>query len=118
MKRIAILACEKANHCCAACSCLDAFAERTGAFGAYTEPLRLIGFFRCEACVPQAEVPGKGDLEKLERLCDQRADAVHLGVCAAENGKICPYMAVLESWLQSRGIRIVHGTHRTKGPAF
>ena len=69
MKKIVILACQKANTVCTGAACLRAFNQRTRSFAQYqNEEIELEAFFRCNGC----DVWDDGMQEKLERLIEQR----------------------------------------------
>lgn len=112
MKKIAILACLKANDVCAGCSCLNALDARRAYFQEYAgEEVKLCAFMRCSQCgvAPEAD---KGMTEKLERLAKEGVETAHIGVCAKrKDGSICPYMQKTANWLEEHGIRVVWGTH-------
>lgn len=113
MKKIAILACEKSNRVCAGCACLNAFYDRRKSFERYVgEDLRLVAFMRCSHCVEEIDpMEDPGFLEKLERLIQEGAECVHIGICAKKNGEICPGMARMAHAFEERGIEVVWGTH-------
>ena len=51
MKKIVILACQKANTVCTGAGCLKAFNQKTKSFARYqNEEIELEAFFRCNGC--------------------------------------------------------------------
>lgn len=115
MKKIAILACLKANNVCAGCSCMKAFYEKTGSFARYGgEEIRLTAFMRCSHCMD--EIPpmeDRGTREKLDRLASEGTEVVHVGVCAMkrESGDLCLGMQYLVEQCRARGMDVVMRTH-------
>lgn len=113
MKKIAILACRNSNQVCAGCACLNAFYDRKKTFERYAEEeLRLTAFMRCSKChteIPPLEEPGFQ--EKLERLIREGTECIHIGICAKQNGEICPGMAQMAKAFEDRGMEIIWGTH-------
>lgn len=112
MKKIAILACLKANDVCAGVSCLEALAERRAYFQEYSgEMVKLCAFLRCSQCgADPEEVPGMR--EKLDRIVKCGVETAHIGVCAQrQDGSVCPQMAKTAQWLENHGIHVVWGTH-------
>ena len=112
MKKIAIVACLRANDVCAGVSCLSALEERRGHFQRYKgEPVRLCAFLRCSQCgVDPKGHPGM--MEKLEHLVSCGVETAHIGVCASRrDGTVCPHVAKTASWLEEKGVHIVWGTH-------
>ena len=112
MKKIAILACLKANEVCAGVACLNAFEDRLAHFTEYAnEEVRLCAFMRCSECGKYPE-ESRGMTEKLERILRCGVETVHIGVCAKKrDGTVCPYMEKTAEWLENHGIRVVFGTH-------
>lgn len=112
MKKIAILACLKANEVCAGVSCLDALDARRAHFAEYAgEEVKLCAFMRCSECGTTPE-ESRGMTEKLERLLKCGVETVHVGVCAKKrDGTVCPYMMRTVEWLEKHGINVVWGTH-------
>ena len=115
MKRIAILACLRANDVCAGCGCLSALQDRTRHFERYAgEDVRLVAFMRCSHCIREGGSPmdDAGFVEKLERLVSEGTGVVHVGVCAGKGpADACPGMARMTREFQARGIEVVWGTH-------
>jgi predicted metal-binding protein len=111
MRKIAILACLKANDVCTGEACLHAYRERSGAFLRYAgEDTELAAFLRCNGCQSCPE-NDPGMLEKLDRLQTLGVSALHLGVCAAPGGRECPNIARIAAMAEKRGMKIVRGTH-------
>lgn len=113
MKRIAILACLKANDVCAGCGCLNAFYNRHGAFEHYVgDELRLTAFMRCSHCVNELDpLEDPGFLEKLDRLVNEGTECVHIGICAQHDGEPCPGMWRMADAFSQRNVEIEWGTH-------
>ena len=113
MKKIAILCCLNANDVCAGVGCLNSFNGKDKAFACWAgQEVKLGAFLRCSHCgVPPTE--DEGMIEKLERLCREGVEAVHVGICAYQKdaGAVCPHMAESARWLEERGIRVLWGTH-------
>ncbi|MCD8119327.1 MAG: CGGC domain-containing protein [Lachnospiraceae bacterium] len=112
-KKIAILACLKANDVCAGASCLRALEERKAAFSVYNgQQVYLCAFARCSVCGKHLE-DDLGMQEKLERMISEGVSVVHIGVCAMLEDRItsCPYMVEKASWLEEHGLKVVWGTH-------
>lgn len=112
MKKIAILACLRANDVCAGASCLSALEERRAYFRGYEgESVRLCAFLRCSQCGVDPE-ENTGMLEKLERIVRCGVETAHIGICAfRKDGTVCPHMAKTAAWLEEQGIEILWGTH-------
>ena len=112
MKKIAILACLKANDVCAGVSCLQALHARKASFAQYQgEEVMLCAFLRCSQC-QQNPLADKGMMEKLHRILSCQVDVAHIGVCAKKrDGTPCPFMEQAADFLSEHGIRIVWGTH-------
>lgn len=114
MKRIAILACQRANDVCAGCACLNAFYDRRASFAQYArEELRLTAFMRCSHCISErSPLTDPGFLEKLDRLIDEGVECVHIGICAKQSdGGVCPGMKAMADCFEERGVHVVWGTH-------
>lgn len=114
MKKIAILACLRANNVCAGAGCLSALEERRAHFREYEgESVRLCAFLRCSQCgVDPEEAPGM--VEKLEQIVKCNVETAHIGICATgKDGTVCTHMAKTAFWLKEKGIKIVWGTHGT-----
>ena len=114
MKRIAILACLRANDVCAGCSCLNALHDRRAAFARYgNESIRLTAFMRCSRCVRDADpLQDEGFMEKLQRLAEEGTETIHIGICAGrDESSRCPGMVRMAHAIEEKGIRVVWGTH-------
>ena len=115
MKKIAILACLRANDVCAGCGCLNAFQDRRKHFERYAgEDVRLTAFMRCSHCLWEDGEPMEdaGFVEKLERLVSEGTEVVHVGVCAGRDADTaCPGMAKMVREFEARGVEVVWGTH-------
>lgn len=116
MRKIGILACNKANKVCAACSCLNAFNDKTFAFKAYeNEDVILGAFFRCSHCQDVSVEEDKDFQDKVERLKRENIEVMHVGVCMERtdsNGPSCKKVADMKRYLEDEGIKVVVGTHR------
>ena len=110
MKKIAILACLRANDVCAGAACLDALNDRRAHSQIYEgEPVRLCAFLRCSQCGVDDD---PGMMEKLERIVSCGVETAHIGICASKrDGTVCPHMAKAAAWLEEQGIQIIWGTH-------
>ena len=114
MKRIAILACLKANDVCAGCGCLSALYDRKARFERYAgEEIRLTAFMRCSHCVREGDpMEDPGFVEKLDRLVQEGTEVVHIGVCAGRDDEsACPGMRRMARAFSERGVEVVWGTH-------
>ena len=115
MKKIAILACLRANDVCAGCGCLNAFYDRRKHFERYAgEELLLTAFMRCSSCLREGGDPMEdaGFVEKLERLAQEGTQSVHIGVCAGKDADTaCPAMRRMAHAFEEKGVEIVWGTH-------
>lgn len=115
MKKIAILACLKANNVCAGVSCLQAFYGRKASFARYQgEELTLCAFLRCSQCSQndQSILSDKGMMEKLHRILGCGVEVAHIGGCAKKrDGTPCAYMEQAADFLSGQGVQIVWGTH-------
>lgn len=109
MKKIVILACQKANTVCTGAGCLKAFNQKTKSFARYqNEEIELEAFFRCNGC----DVWDDGMQEKLERLIFLQPDAVHMGICTKyKDGTRCPTIKRIVDALSEIGAVPVDGTH-------
>ena len=109
--KIAILHCLNANDVCAGAACLKAFNAKARHFASYGDtPLELIAFGRCSGCGTGID---PGFREKLDRMVSEGAEVCHLGVCTIqpETGSECPTITEAAAYLESKGLRIVRGTH-------
>ena len=86
MKRIAILACLRANDVCAGCGCLSALQDRTRHFARYAgQEVRLTAFMRCSCCVRE-------DGEPMETHFDAMlSDGILILTDTAEEEQIMQY---------------------------
>ncbi len=116
-KKVLIFYCKRIqNHTCVACAkCHKGASELAGDFGVHGEDVEIVGMTDCGDCpgllMPRA-VMVKGFVEKL---IDNRVDAVHLGTCikqAVEHGE-CPFdLDIMKMKLEDKlGIPVVVGTH-------
>lgn len=109
--KIAILNCLQANEVCAAAACLKAFNAKSRSFAQYgDEPLELVALARCNGCGNGIDA---GFREKLERIVNEGAEAVHLGVCTIqrETKKECPTITEAAAWLEEHNVKVIRGTH-------
>ncbi|MBQ8108544.1 MAG: CGGC domain-containing protein [Clostridia bacterium] len=114
MKKIAILACLRANDVCAGCGCLNALYDRRKFFERYAgQEVRLTAFMRCSHCVREGNpMKDEGFVEKLERLASEGTQAVHIGVCAGRDAATaCPGMAKMARAFEEKGLEVIWGTH-------
>lgn len=70
----------------------------------------------CSGCKeerPQEPEEDAGMAEKLERLSAEGISVIHIGVCRVQtDGQECERMIKIGNMLETRGIRVVRGTHR------
>ena len=114
MKKIAILRCLHSNDVCTGAACFDAFNHKKAHFAAYQEELELVAFWSCNGCDGLEYAP-EGLEEKIERIFSCGIDVLHIGVCTRikEQGvvKECPVISEIAQRFESRGIKVVRGTH-------
>ncbi len=105
---IAIVVCERTSEACPATACLLSFQGRKVKFKEYDSDARLVGFFSCGGC------PGRRISRLLNNLNKSvKIDVVHLGSCMVreEYQPPCPNRESIIKMIQSKGIKVVEGTH-------
>ncbi len=111
MKRIAVLTCLEATHICSGASCFSALNNRRAFFADYAgEQIELVAFFHCNGCAADYDNDAEY-LEKIERVCAERPDVIHVGKCTYYKGALCPVIGRMIDYFKKRDIPIVIGTH-------
>ncbi len=111
MKKIAVLTCLKATHICSGASCFDAINDRRAFFADYAgEEVKVVAFFHCNGCDADYENDAEY-IEKIERVCSQQPDAIHVGKCTFYKRDLCPVIGNMIDYFKSKGIKIIIGTH-------
>ncbi len=116
MIKIGTLTCFHSNNVCARVGCLKAFQNRSDFFEGYSSDTVLAAMMTCNGC--KAENPSEPDedegiLEKIDRLVSEDIKVMHVGVCRLNREKKeCPRITGICKMIESRGIRVVRGTHR------
>ncbi|MGI6452397.1 MAG: CGGC domain-containing protein [Syntrophomonadaceae bacterium] len=105
--RIAIVRCEAVSEVCPGIACFKAFNARRIHFKQYDENTEIIGFFTCGGC------PGRRISRLADTLQKHHVDAIHLSSCMLLEGDYppCPHIDEIKKNLESKGIKIVEGTH-------
>lgn len=105
--RIAVVRCETVSEVCPGVACFRAFSERHSHFAQYGDNTEIIAYFTCGGC------PGRRVSRLVEKLVDHGLDAVHLSSCMMLEGDYpkCPYRNQIKKSIESKGIRVVEGTH-------
>ncbi len=111
MKKIAILTCLHATGVCSGAACFSALNERRAHFEAYAgEAVEMTAFFHCNGCT--ADYANDAEyLEKIERVCSGKPDAIHVGKCTYHKRPLCPVIARMIDYFRANGITVVMGTH-------
>lgn len=115
MRKIGILTCARSNDVCTRAGCLNAFNERRDFFGDYEQEVRLGALMTCNGCrndTPESPSEDEKMKEKVERLCKEGIDTVHVGVCRMHGGKECPRITEICGMIEDKGIAVIRGTHR------
>jgi predicted metal-binding protein len=105
--RIAIVRCETVSEVCPGVACFKAFNSRHAHFQEYNDDCEIIGYFTCGGC------PGRRVSRLVEKLADHGLDAVHLSSCMMLEGDYpkCPHRKQIRASIESKGIRVIEGTH-------
>ncbi len=111
MKKIAVLTCLKATQVCSGAACFDAINDRRATFEEYVdEEVKVVAFFHCNGCKADYD-NDEQYIEKIERVCSQEPDAIHIGKCTFYQRDLCPVIDNMINYFKSKGIKIVIGTH-------
>lgn len=114
--RIGILTCIHSNDVCTRAGCLNAFCRRTDFFRDYPKDTELAVLMTCNGCReerPAEPEQDEGILEKLDRVVEEHVKIIHVGVCRfLENKEECERITKICRMLETRGIRVIRGTHR------
>lgn len=120
MRKIGTLTCLRSNQVCARASCLKAFNERGGYFGAYPAGTQLAAMMTCNGCksVTETEPPDdRGIREKIQRMQKEGVEIVHVGVCTVRrDGGECERITAIRRMLEEAGIPTSDGTHFSSAP--
>jgi len=105
--RIAVVRCETVSEVCPGVACFKAFNNRKQNFKTYGEDAEIIGYFTCGGC------PGRRVSRLVDSLKKHGLDVVHLSSCMklAGNYPPCPHYDEIRKNIESKGIRVVDGTH-------
>ncbi len=110
-KRIAMLTCLNATEVCSGAACFKALNERKATFGVYEEmPVEVVAFFHCNGCDADYD-HNDAFMEKMERVCSMKPDAIHVGICTKKDGVRCPVIEEMIAYFETDNIKIVYGTH-------
>ncbi|MBO8158287.1 MAG: CGGC domain-containing protein [Thermosyntropha sp.] len=105
--RIAVVRCEIVSEVCPGIACFKAFNARQQQFASYGDNVEMIGFFTCGGC------PGRRVSRLVDTLLKYDVDVVHLSSCMMleEDYPRCPNRAQIKRTIESKGIKVVEGTH-------
>ncbi|MDD2620182.1 MAG: CGGC domain-containing protein [Syntrophomonadaceae bacterium] len=106
-QRIAIVRCETVSEVCPGIACFKAFNNRRLAFAGYDKDAEIIGFFTCGGC------SGRRVSRLVDKLLKYNLTAVHLSSCMMleDDYPRCPHLAEIKNSIESKGIKVVEGTH-------
>jgi len=105
--RIAVVRCETVSEVCPGVACFKAFNGRKQNFKSYDQDAEIIGYFTCGGC------PGRRVSRLVDSLKKHGLDVVHLSSCMKLTGNYppCPYYDEIRKNIESKGIKVVDGTH-------
>lgn len=105
--KIAVVRCETVSETCPGVACFKAFNARKIHFEPYDENTEIVGFFTCGGC------PGRRVSRLVDNLKKHGLDVVHLSSCMLLEGNYpsCPYHEDIKKTIESKGIKVVEGTH-------
>lgn len=105
--KIAVVRCETVSEVCPGVACFKAFNARKIHFSEYDENTEIIGYFTCGGC------PGRRVSRLVSSLKKHGLDVVHLSSCILLEGNYpkCPYIDDIKEMIESKGIKVVEGTH-------
>ncbi len=105
--KLAVVRCEIVSEACPGAGCFKAFNQRQKMFAHYGEQALIIGFFTCGGCC------GRRVSRLVDALLKHDLEVVHLSSCLVmEKGTpYCPHKAEIKQMIESKGIRVVEGTH-------
>lgn len=105
--RIAVIRCETVAEVCPGAACFKSFYRRHSHFAPYREDTEIIGFITCGGC------PGRRISRLVDGLIKHGLDAVHLSSCMLLEGDYpaCPHVANIKALIESKGLKVVAGTH-------
>ncbi len=111
MKKIAVLTCLEATAVCSGAACFNAINGRRAFFSDYAdEAVEIVAFFHCNGCDADYD-NDKEYIEKIERVCSQQPDVIHVGKCTYYKGNMCPTIQRMIDYFEQKDIKIVIGTH-------
>ena len=107
VKRIAVVRCETVSEVCPGTACFKAFNSRTKMFKGYGPETEMIGFFTCGGC------SGRRVSRLVKKLLKHDLDVVHLSSCIMLDDEYpaCPYKYEIRKSIESKGVKVVAGTH-------
>jgi len=105
--RIAVVRCETVSEVCPGVACFKAFNGRKQSFKNYDQDAEIIGYFSCGGC------PGRRVSRLVDSLKKYGLDVVHLSSCMKLQGNYppCPHYDEIRKNIESKGIKVVDGTH-------
>jgi predicted metal-binding protein len=105
--RIAVVRCETVSEVCPGVACFKAFNKRHRHFQGYGDDTEIIGFFTCGGC------PGRRVSRLVDSLKKHGLNKVHLSSCMLLEGDYpaCPHVKEIKAMIESKGIKVVEGTH-------
>lgn len=105
--RIAVVRCETVAEVCPGVACFKAFNQRKQSFKPYGDEAEIIGYFTCGGC------PGRRVSRLVDSLKKHGLDVVHLSSCMKLQGNYppCPHYDDIKKTIESKGIKVVDGTH-------
>lgn len=105
--RIAVVRCETVSEVCPGVACFKAFNARKQSFKSYGEDAEIIGYFTCGGC------PGRRVSRLVDSLKKHGLDVVHLSSCMRLSGNYppCPHYDEIRKSIESKGIKVIDGTH-------
>ncbi len=106
--KIAVVRCNIVSEVCPGVGCLRAFNSRKVHFEQYGPDTELIGFFTCGGC------SGRRVSRLVDKLTKYELDVLHLSSCMCmdmEDYQKCPFKAQIKKVVESKGVKVVEGTH-------
>jgi len=105
---VAVVRCERVSEACPGSACLLALQGRKVRFKDYGDDMKLVAVFTCGGC------PGRRISRLLNNLIKTvKVDVVHLSSCMVKEDyqPPCPHKEAIIKMIQSKGLKIVEGTH-------
>jgi predicted metal-binding protein len=105
--RVAVVRCEIVSEVCPGVACFKSFNRRENHFADYQGEVEMVGFFTCGGC------PGRRAFRLADSLMRYGVDVVHLSSCMLleEEYPRCPHAKQIKKMLESKGLKVVEGTH-------